>query len=121
MRALGMLWMLRLLSAWEVSAAVRELPAELPACGSVDSLSVSDRQSPRGLVLSGTQRARIPSRVTWASGVSAGRRPSIDPVNGTPMARRSCLPVAVDRGCILRASVLMIILSAAAPAARSAD
>jgi hypothetical protein len=46
------------LSAWEVSATARGLPAASLSCGIVDQLAASDRELPYGLIRTGTQRAR---------------------------------------------------------------
>ena len=46
------------LSAWEVSATIRGLPAETLACGTLARLTASDRELPPSLTQSGTQRAR---------------------------------------------------------------
>ena len=51
------------LSAWEVCGATRVLPAESVTCGDHDGLSVSDRDYPRMLLPSGTQRARPDPRI----------------------------------------------------------
>jgi hypothetical protein len=48
----------RLLSAWEVSSAIRGLRAETRIWGLLARLATSDRESPPGLTRSGTQRAR---------------------------------------------------------------
>jgi hypothetical protein len=53
------------LSAWEASAAVHRLPAESLTCDTVGHLSVSDRESPQWLILSGTQRARLEQCTSW--------------------------------------------------------
>jgi hypothetical protein len=47
------------LSAWEVCGAVALPPADSVTCGDLGGLSVSDRDYPRVLLLSGTQRARL--------------------------------------------------------------
>ena len=47
------------LSAWEVSGAVALPPADSVSCGDLGGLSLSDRDYPRALLLSGTQRARL--------------------------------------------------------------
>jgi hypothetical protein len=46
------------LSAWEVSVTIRGLPADTLACGTLASLTASDRELPPGLIQSGTYRAR---------------------------------------------------------------
>ena len=46
----------RALSAWEVCGAVALPPADFVTCGDLDGLSASDRDYPRALLLSGTQR-----------------------------------------------------------------
>ena len=43
-----------LLSAWEVSSAIRGLRAEMLICGTLARLATSDRESPSGLTRSGT-------------------------------------------------------------------
>ena len=50
------------LSAWEVCGAAALPPADSVTCGDLDGLSLSDRDYPRALLLSGTQRARPASR-----------------------------------------------------------
>jgi hypothetical protein len=47
------------LSAWEVCGVARVLPADSVTCGDLAGLSLSDRDWPRVLLLSGTQRARL--------------------------------------------------------------
>jgi hypothetical protein len=42
------------LSAWEVSATIRGLPADTLACGTLARLTARDRESPPGLIRSGT-------------------------------------------------------------------
>ena len=42
------------LSAWEVSVTIRRLPADPLACGTLAGLTASDRESPSGLMRSGT-------------------------------------------------------------------
>ena len=46
------------LSAWELYGAVRLQPADSVTCANLNGLTVSDRDYPRGLLPSGTQRAR---------------------------------------------------------------
>src|SRR5215470_20272116 len=46
------------LSAWEVSSATHGLRAQTLICGILARLATSDRQSPVGLIRSGTQQAR---------------------------------------------------------------
>jgi hypothetical protein len=51
------------LSAWEVCGAVALPPADSVTCGNLGGLSLSDRDHPRALLLSGTQRARLDPRI----------------------------------------------------------
>ncbi len=51
------------LSAWEVCGAVALRPADSVTCGDLGGLSLSDRDYPRVLPLSGTQRARLDPRI----------------------------------------------------------
>ena len=54
------------LSAWEVCGAVALPPADSVTCGDLGGLSLSDRDCPRVLLPSGTQRARC-ARITRMS------------------------------------------------------
>jgi len=49
-------------SAWEVCGAVALPPADSVTCGDLGGLSLSDRDYPRALLLSSTQRARLDAR-----------------------------------------------------------
>jgi hypothetical protein len=51
------------LSAWEVCGAVALPPADSVTCGNLGGLSLSGRDYPRALLLSGTQRARLDPRI----------------------------------------------------------
>jgi hypothetical protein len=46
-------------SVWEVCGAVALPPADFVTCGDLGGLSLSDRDYPRLLLPSGTQRARL--------------------------------------------------------------
>src|SRR6476661_3998181 len=67
-------------SAWEVSATIRGLPADTLACGTLARLTASDRESPLGLIRSGTQRA-CGSEVTAPHGRVVWRRPQAPPAS----------------------------------------
>jgi hypothetical protein len=51
------------LSAWEVCGAVALSPADSVTCGNLGGLSLTDRDYPRALLLSGTHRARLDPRI----------------------------------------------------------
>jgi hypothetical protein len=59
------------LSAWEFYGAARLPPGDSATCGDIGDLTVSDRDYPQALLLSGTQRARRPLRpglaAPWSS------------------------------------------------------
>jgi hypothetical protein len=92
------------LSAWEVCGATRVLPAESVTCGDHDGRSVSDRDYPRVLLPSGTQRARPDPRIKRPA--RQGLRPS-EAVRrfGGPAATSSarCDPVRVRPAALLLA------------------
>jgi len=56
------------LSAWELYGAARLPPGDSATCGDIGDLTVSDRDYPQALLLSGTQRARRPLRPELAFG-----------------------------------------------------
>jgi hypothetical protein len=55
------------LSAWELYGAARLPPGDSATCGDIGDLTVSDRDYPQALLLSGTQRARRPLRPELAA------------------------------------------------------
>jgi hypothetical protein len=66
------------LSAWELYGAARLPPGDSTTCGDIGGLTVSDRDYPQALLLSGTQRARRPLRpklaAPWSSSPSSELR-----------------------------------------------
>jgi hypothetical protein len=55
------------LSAWELYGAARLPPGDSATCGDIGDLTVSDRDYPQALLLSGTQQARCPLRPELAA------------------------------------------------------
>jgi len=95
------------LSAWEVCGATRVLPAESVTCRDHDGLSVSDRDYPRVLLPSGTQRARPDPRIKRKTRPSS--KPSSPSVLLAP-PHSSCSTWCGEVRCCVMALLLALLL-----------
>jgi hypothetical protein len=77
------------LSAWEVGGAVAPSPADSVTCGDLGGLSLSDRDYPRVLLPSGTQRARLDPRIKSRARPSMKQSESVRPFAQQGARRRA--------------------------------
>jgi hypothetical protein len=99
------------LSAWEVCGAVALPPAGSVTCGDLGGLSLSDRDDPRVLLPSGTQRARC-ARITGMSLCGASSAAASDGwhLGALVLVTASGLPAAHGCGAVKQELRLVVVL-----------
>src|SRR6266571_3914066 len=111
-------------SAWEVCGAVCMPPADSLTCGHLDGSTVSDRDYPQALLLTGTQRARSAGpgqgRRSLAATAAVAATPSTVCLSGLAAAQVNPRPPSVARrrrslvpgvGCLVAVTVDVSVLS----------
>jgi hypothetical protein len=99
------------LSAWEICGAVALPPADSVTCGDLGGLSLSDRDYPRVLLPSGTQRARC-ARITSMSlcGTSSAATSDGWHLGALVLVTTTGLPAAHGCGAVKQELRLVVVL-----------